>query len=112
MLNYLLVFKPTRYLIKMIFEIIKDIKTFLIILFSSLFAYAQISFVLDAGSPDVEHDFVLQLKNAYVLSFGELGAFDEFSSLRFIVFIIFSFLIPLVLMNMLIALMSDSYSRV
>jgi hypothetical protein len=38
-LNYLAVFKPTRYLIKMIFEIIADIKTFLIILFTTLFAY-------------------------------------------------------------------------
>lgn len=112
MLNYLLVFKPTRYLIKMIFEIIYDIKTFLIILFSSLLAYAQISFVLDANTDAVDDGFVTQLKNSYVLSLGELGDFGEFSALRFIVFIIFSFLIPLVLMNMLIALMSDSYSRV
>ena len=39
-LAYLTVFKPTRYLIKMIFEIINDITTFLIILFTALIAYA------------------------------------------------------------------------
>lgn len=39
-LNYFSVFKPTRYLIKMIFEIINDIMTFLIILFTAMFAYA------------------------------------------------------------------------
>lgn len=39
-LNYLTIFKPTRYLIKMIFEIINDIRAFLIILFAAMFAYA------------------------------------------------------------------------
>ena len=43
-LSYLSVFKPTRYLIKMIFEIIADILTFLIILFITIFAYAQINY--------------------------------------------------------------------
>jgi hypothetical protein len=49
---------------------------------------------------------------SYVLSYGDLGSFDEFMYLKFFIFMMFSFLIPLVLMNMLIALMSDSYSRV
>jgi hypothetical protein len=43
---------------------------------------------------------------------GELGAFDEFQYMQFFIFIMFSFLVPLVLMNMLIAIMSDSYARV
>jgi hypothetical protein len=43
-LSYFSVFKPTRYLIKMIFEIIADILTFLIILFTAIFAYAQINY--------------------------------------------------------------------
>lgn len=38
--NYLTVFKPTRYLIKMIFEIIQDIRAFLIILFVAILSYA------------------------------------------------------------------------
>lgn len=38
--NFLTVFKPTRYLIKMIFEIINDIKAFLIILFVAILSYA------------------------------------------------------------------------
>ena len=39
-LTYLAVFKATRYLIKMIVDIIKDISTFLIILLTALVAYA------------------------------------------------------------------------
>ena len=36
----------------------------------------------------------------------------DFPVVQFLIFIVFSFFIPLVLMNMLIALMSDSYTRV
>jgi hypothetical protein len=49
-LNYLTAFKPTRYLIKMIFEIVNDIKAFVIILFAAMTAYAQITYSLaDSG---------------------------------------------------------------
>lgn len=39
-ITYLSVFKPTRYLIKMIHEILRDVKTFMIVLFTVMFAYA------------------------------------------------------------------------
>jgi hypothetical protein len=55
---------------------------------------------------------ITDLTNSYVLSLGELGAFEEFGYLQFFIFVMFSFLVPLVLMNMLIALMADSYTRV
>lgn len=41
--NYLAVFESTRYLIKMIFEIISDASAFLIILLTAIIAYLQIS---------------------------------------------------------------------
>lgn len=93
----------------MIFEIINDITTFLLILFTALFAYAQITYVLtQKGSRDI----ITDLANSYVLSMGELGEFGEFYYMQFFIFMMFSFLVPLVLMNMLIAIMSDSYARV
>lgn len=51
-------------------------------------------------------------RQSYTLSFGELGPFDEMNWFTFIFFVIFSFFIPLVLMNMLIAIMGDTYGRV
>lgn len=72
-ISFLSVFKPTRYLIKMIYEIIRDIQTFLIILFSALFAYAQINYSL---VPIEERDIDQDLRSSYVLSLGELGDFD------------------------------------
>lgn len=71
MFNYLTVFKPTRYLIKMIFEIINDIKAFLIILFVAILAYAQINYFIDDDST-----FGDELRSSYVLAFGELGDWD------------------------------------
>lgn len=108
-LSYLQVFKPTRYLIKMIFEIIGDITTFLVILFTALFAYAQITYIM---TDNTDKELTTDLKNSYVLGLGELGEFGDFGYLQFFIFIMFSFLVPLVLMNMLIALMADSYTRV
>jgi hypothetical protein len=47
-----------------------------------------------------------------VIAFGDLGDFASFSALQFFMFMLFTFFIPLTLMNMLIAIMSDTYSRV
>jgi len=121
-LSYLTVFKPTRYLIKMIFEIINDIRTFLIILFTALFAYAQICYVIDKSNYEIAvaggdeeataTSIESEIRSSYTLSLGELGEFGDFDQLKFVIFVMFSFLVPLVLMNMLIAIMSDSYARV
>ena len=112
-INYLSVFKPTRYLIKMIFEIISDISTFMIIMFTALFAYAQIYYVIDnTTTSEGASDFIGYISDSYVLSLGELGDYDTYGFLKYFTFMIFSFLVPLVLLNMLIAIMSDSYSRV
>jgi hypothetical protein len=72
-LTYLAVFKDTRYLIKMIIEIIVEIKTFIFILFLAIIAYAQIMFV--AMSMDT-NEVSSSLRGSYVLAFGELGSFD------------------------------------
>ena len=52
------------------------------------------------------------MRDSYVLAFGELGSFSDVTMMQFIIFIIFSLFIPLVLMNILIAIMSDAYERV
>jgi len=51
-------------------------------------------------------------RNSFVLAFGETGPFDEAGLFEFFIFALFSFFIPLTLMNMLIAIMADAYERV
>jgi hypothetical protein len=46
-LNYLRIFKPTRFFIKMIIEMFIDIKSFLIVFFIAIFAFADTFYVLD-----------------------------------------------------------------
>ena len=91
----------------MIFEIMTDISAFVTILFIALLAYSQIIISI-TDSDDIDAN----LRESYVLAFGELGSFAEASLMQFIIFVIFSFFIPLVLMNILIAIMSDAYERV
>jgi len=104
--KYLQVFTAFRYLIMMIQAIVKDISTFLVILFLSMFAYGQI--MLTMNEDRSWKDF----RQGYVLAFGDLGEFANYSLIQFFMFIIFTFFIPLTLMNMLIAIMSDTYGRV
>ena len=104
--KYLQVFKATRYLIQMILDVIYDIKIFLMILFVVVFAYGQILISIDPEGP-----YELMTR-AYGLAFGDLGDYSTFSYVKFSIFAGFSFLIPLVMMNLLIAIMSDSYARV
>ena len=76
-ITYLTVFKCTRYLIKMILEILVDIQTFLIILFMALLAYAQIMWSIDNLTTDPDE----KAKNSYALALGELGDFNDFTSI-------------------------------
>ena len=57
-------------------------------------------------------DVFAEFRQGYVLSLGDLGDFAEYGWMQFFMFIMFSFLIPLTLMNMIIAIMGDTYARV
>ena len=108
-IKYLQVFKPLRYLIKMIFECIWNLRTFMTILLLAMVAYAQINQSISTAD---NSNFIHLLRSSYVLSFGELGSFEDAAVVKFFVFALFSFIIPLVLMNLLIAIMSDAYANI
>lgn len=106
-LTYLAAFKPMRYLIQMIFDILYDIRTFLMILLLATVAYSQILLTFDRSDAYDSYGRI-----GYLLAFGELSGPEEFGLTKFIIFGIFAFIVPLVMMNLLIALMSDSYARI
>lgn len=62
--------------------------------------------------PYEERNLDSNIRSSYVMTLGELGEFEDIPIPNFLIFVLFSFLIPLVLMNMIIALMGDSYTRV
>ena len=51
------------------------------------------------------------LKTSYTLTLGELD-FEEMNTTRFVIFMVFTYLITLVLMNLLIAILGDAYELV
>ena len=92
----------------MTFDVIYDLKTFMLILLMFYIAYSQILIAIS----DNGESYADILRSSYVLLYGDFGELAEFSTVKFFVFVFFSFVIPLVLMNLLIAIMSDSYARV
>lgn len=75
-----------------------------------MFAYGQIMYTLTDDNE--EADYTASFRSGYVLAFGDLGDFADYSYTKFFMFFMFTFLIPLTLMNMLVAIMSDTYGRV
>ena len=58
-----------------------------------------------------DEDSLAIFKVTYTLTLGELD-YDQLSSSRFLVFVAYTILITLVLMNLLIAILSDAYELV
>ena len=106
-IKYLQVFKTFRYLIQMCFDVIHDLRTFMLVLMIFYAAYTQIMITLSDDFTSAE-----VMRSSYGLLYGDFGDYTEFDTVKFVVFVFFTFVIPLVLMNLLIAIMSDSYARV
>ncbi|CDW84626.1 UNKNOWN [Stylonychia lemnae] len=111
-ISYLRAFDSTRYLVGMVIEIIKGMKSFFILLIYSMLALALIQITLSHEESQSASDYLDNIILYYRLSMGE-WEFDSFSEAWILIVFIFSTLLfPLILMNLLIALMGDTYSRV
>lgn len=90
----------------MILVIIKDMTFFLIVLFYATFGFTLIRVCL------TNNDFISTFIYVYRADLGDFNT-DEFSDLSdWIWFFVVSFVNPLILLNMLIALMADTYDKV
>ena len=104
-------FRATRVLVRSLVNILKDMIPFL------LFCTAAIAFFsLMYTSTVIENDldnFTYQafLLHVFELSFGGFATSD-YGRTEIIVFLIAAFLLPLVMLNMLIAIMGDTYDGV
>ena len=107
-IGYFRIFEPTRYLIRMIQEIIYSMAAFLLILFSFIIQTALSFMAFNPG----EH-YYTYWQHAYRLAYGDFIVLDEIEThgMR-IFFLLITILLPLVLLNLLIALMSDVYDNV
>jgi len=119
-------FKPFSAFIRMITEIVKDIQVFLVMLIISLAAFANIIYVLnlnregDLADVPIYSDLVGfapadAMIHAYLTGLGEFGM-DNYSesdsTAMWIMFFMATVIVQLIFMNLLIAIMGESFARV
>ena len=122
--DWLRLFEQTAFYIKLMQETLKDIRAFLILILTALATFGIpmiiLNLNLDAESQVVDDVFgfwlVNMLLNQYLLALGEFSM-DNFASnsqatLCYIFFICATFISQVTMLNMLIAIMGDTFSKV
>jgi len=103
-------FRSIGTMVRMILEMIYDIRAFLVILLIAVMGFGH-TFYLAQKDTDRDEDLTLQLTNLYKLAF---TAFDttDYQAVEWIFFFLATFFIIIILLNMLIAIMADTFTRI
>mmetsp|Transcript_220 Transcript_220/g.321 ORF Transcript_220/g.321 Transcript_220/m.321 type:complete len:252 (-) Transcript_220:468-1223(-) len=125
MFYWMRLFQPFSAFIRMITEIIKDVKVFLVMLLISLFAFANIIFVLNKNrivddqapifEPLIGIAPIDAIIHAYLTGLGDFGKdnySEDNSMVVWIMFILATLIVQLIFMNLLIAIMGESFARI
>lgn len=117
-ISYFRLFDNTRYMINLLSEVIKDMKSFLIILTYSTYSFALIYFIMvnnimryrDPENYDPK-GFSEYVANAYLLNLGNFST-DNYEAFEWLIFFLASVINPLIMLNLLISIMGDTFGRV
>ncbi|CDW74847.1 wd-40 repeat protein [Stylonychia lemnae] len=111
-LSYFRLNQSSRVLIRLIIEVCRDMVSFTLLLFLSIVGFAITFNIIQSNDSD-EDTLRGNLGLYYRLIYGDFGMIaDDTGTALWIVFIGSSFFITLIMMNLLIAIMSDTYDRV
>ena len=120
---WLRLFKPFSAFIRMISEIVMDIRVFAVMLFIVFVAFGNCIIILNKNRSEDNTLFssyigiasIDALINAYLIGLGDFS-YDTYSDTnKYVVWIFFlgaTFIVQLVFMNMLIAMMGESFGRI
>jgi hypothetical protein len=125
MFYWMRLFKPFSAFIRMITQIFVDVKVFLVMLIISLLAFANIIFVLNwnriKDGQDEIYDSLIGIPpidaiiHAYLTGLGDFNK-DNYSAdnsrVVWIMFILATVIVQLIFMNLLIAIMGESFSNI
>lgn len=106
-ISYFRMFDGTRYMVRLLSEVIKDMKVFFIILFYSTLAF---TFIFYLRNPD-NLSFSEFLTISYRLDLGDFDA-DYTEAFDWVIFFLATVINPLIMLNLLISIMGDTYGKV
>jgi hypothetical protein len=118
------IFKKTGYLIRMIVEVMKDMRVFLLLLLITILAFGDSFLRLSLGNPPAEDDsdpyfsgtnFIGSVLFAYRMILGDFntGNFGSVATpMAYLLFLFATIFDMIVMLNLLIAIISDSYARI
>lgn len=123
MFYFLRIFHPTAAFIRMITEVIKDISIFTVMLGVSLLAFANAFFILDGAWNEsvvkvraMGDSFWNVIANTYMTGLGEFASDDygtsEHSVALWVFFVFCTLFVQIIFLNLLIALISDTFDKV
>ncbi|OMJ77217.1 hypothetical protein SteCoe_23254 [Stentor coeruleus] len=105
-ISFFRLFNQTRYMTQLLVNVLKDMKSFIILL-----TYSTISFSMIAMVQRKDRSFTNELKVSFMMNLGEFNT-EGFDGLSWVIFMFMSVLNVIVLLNMLIAIMGETFSRV
>ena len=106
-ISYFRVVSHTRYMINLITEVLKDVFPFLIISAYSTIAFGYILMLMAYSTEDFFSFFTV----SYFINLGNFSI-PTYNSIQWTCFLIATVINPIVMMNLIIAIMGDTYDRV
>ena len=106
--TYFRIFGPIRYLINLLFEVFIDIPSFLLIYFYTILAF---SFMFFAMNTDPTQDYYQNMCSTYSISLGN-AAVTETDQIVWIFYVLITLFNFIIMLNLLISILSDTYGRV
>lgn len=105
-ISYFRMFDGTRYMVRLLSEVIKDMKVFFVILGYSTLAF---TFIFYIRNQDLTFSEFLTV--SYRLDLGDFDA-DYTDSFDWVIFFLATVINPLIMLNLLISIMGDTYGKV
>jgi hypothetical protein len=109
--SYFRVNKKTRFFINLLFEVVKDMSAFIVILVYTVVSYCFVYLSLFGDAEGNISPFEDSLSSAISLMFGDISnePQDEFAWIITIIFLIIN---PIIMLNLLITILGETYDRV
>lgn len=106
-ITYFRIYSKMRYLINLIFEVFKDIPPFLTLFIYAVLAFSFIFYAL--GDPDA--NYWVQFVQIYSTTLGSPDT-TGYNSLQWFFYVLITLFNFIIMLNILISILSDTYSRV